>query len=271
MTSIFSSSWMCRLCGREACIDCFAYISKVADGRTAAPAPANSTPLPQREKSTQRGPYFLPCTKRSQHHPEGFSPVSRFCESELTQVIEDMEALLQSSVEEPTRPPEGTEHDLISMSPPVSSSSVEQPSSDVSPPAVSESPDFPAVPVPSSSDGAKARAATTASSESTIPSYRTTTLPHEKLTEDTFQRLWSSGDPLIVTGLLPRFRIQWTPEYFSAHYGAEQCTIIECQSEKSKEVSVNEFFSWFDDYKDRHGNWKLKVCGAKLSWLSSTS
>ncbi|TBU33518.1 Clavaminate synthase-like protein [Dichomitus squalens] len=258
MTSIFSSSWMCRICGREACIDCYAYITEVADKRTPEPDLADVTASRQRERSSQRSPYFLPCTRRNQHQPTDFSPVSRFYEMELTQAIEDMEALLQTSHVETGRLSQCTEPETEATLAPGPSASIERPISGVSPSVIPEPTEAPALPVPSSSNGPEPPTTTTVLSERTIPSHDTSTLPCTELTEEAFQRLWSRGDPIIVTGLLPKFRIQWTPEYFSSHYGAERCTIVECQSERCKEVSVSQFFSRFGNYEHRRGYWKLK-------------
>lgn len=80
MTSLFSSSWMCRLCGREACGECFERVQALTLQRADAPAPAPTS--------------FLRCTGKVDHAAKDFSPVSRFDRQELHRTIEEMEALL---------------------------------------------------------------------------------------------------------------------------------------------------------------------------------
>ncbi|KNZ76817.1 Lysine-specific demethylase 3A [Termitomyces sp. J132] len=73
-------------------------------------------------------------------------------------------------------------------------------------------------------------------------------IPHyapSALTPSTFPALWSLGSPLVVVGLLPRFKIAWTPDYFVERYGAQNCLVIECRTEANKRVTVGEFFRAF--------------------------
>ncbi|KAM5537170.1 hypothetical protein V8D89_009103 [Ganoderma adspersum] len=262
MTSIFSSSWMCRTCGREACFDCFAHI-KDAAGSEEPPDSRSMTP-PQRERH-HRSPFFLPCTKRNKHQPKDFSPATRFCGTELAQAIEDMEALLGSSGAEPSSSSEDRMHDTVSKSSPTAASLSSGSAPDNSPttalpPSNPEPAHLPAVlPGPSSSSSPESSAVGCAPSEGAIPSHDTATFSHVELTEEVFRQVWSRGDPLMVTGVLEKFHVQWTPEYFRSNYGQQKCTIVECQSELIKEVTVERFFSGFGNYEDRkESNWKLK-------------
>jgi lysine-specific demethylase 3 len=102
-------------------------------------------------------------------------------------------------------------------------------------------------PFPSSSSGAD------------IPSHTTHRFADAELTDDIFRPMWARGEPLVVTGLLSKFKIKWTPEYFIEKYGAENCLIIECRTDQNKRVTVGEFFSWFGKYQGREDCWKLKV------------
>ena len=92
-----------------------------------------------------------------------------------------------------------------------------------------------------------------------IPSYPTLHVPVSALTDDMFQAIWAKGRPFVVTGLLPRFNIEWTPEFFIKKYGSESCFIVECQTNEVKQVTVGEFFRNFGDYTERKKQWKLKV------------
>jgi len=63
---------------------------------------------------------------------------------------------------------------------------------------------------------------------------------------------------MVVTGLLPKFKIKWTPEYFMEKYESQGCLILECQTDVNKRITVGEFFSWFGKYDKRTECWKLK-------------
>ena len=260
MTSIFSSSWMCRTCGREACFDCFAYIKEVSGSET-PPEPKSMSP-PQRERH-HRNPFFLPCTKRNRHQPKDFSPVTRFCETELAQAIKEMEALLASSSTGHSSPPEDRTHDsqpLLSVIPLSSGGATGDFTPTVLPSLNPEPAQLPTpLPPPTSSNGSESTTVYPAPNEA-IPSHSTITFAHVELTEEVFRQVWGVGDPLVVTGVLEKFRVQWTPEYFCNNYGRQICTIVECQSETIKEVTVEKFFSGFGNYENRStSNWKLKV------------
>ena len=73
------------------------------------------------------------------------------------------------------------------------------------------------------------------------------------------RHVWEKGVPLVVNGLLPKFHIQWTPEYSSTNYSTQSCLILECQTEQNKRVTVSEFFSLFGRYEGGRHCWKLKV------------
>ncbi|KAF9246856.1 hypothetical protein BU15DRAFT_57822 [Melanogaster broomeanus] len=90
------------------------------------------------------------------------------------------------------------------------------------------------------------------------PVHPTTTIADSELTEEVFRPLWSNGDPIVVTGILPKFKLQWTPEYFIQKYNPQSCLILECQTDLNKRVTVGEFFSWFGKYEGRVECWKLK-------------
>lgn len=102
MTSIFSSSWMCRLCGREACAECFAKVRELTQYRPGASDSEIAALQAKRESHAHTNPFFLSCTRRNEHQYSDFSPMSRFDKAELEGVIESMEKLLQ----EETVPPE---------------------------------------------------------------------------------------------------------------------------------------------------------------------
>ena len=95
MTSIFSSSWMCRLCGREACSECFAKVRELTQYRQGASDSEIAALQAKRESHAHTNPFFLSCTRRNEHQYSDFSPMSRFDKAELEGVIESMEKLLE--------------------------------------------------------------------------------------------------------------------------------------------------------------------------------
>ncbi|KAF8121329.1 hypothetical protein EV363DRAFT_1365556 [Boletus edulis] len=264
MTSIFSCSWMCRLCGREACAECF---EQTSPGATQAEIAALQA---RREKHAHSNPFFLSCTRRNEHHAKDFSPMSRFCKSELAQSIKDMEELLAR--------PDAEEVPVVGAIDPTLQN--EQSTSNLATGAVSNGvpvdPSNPKIPAPSSlgeaaqvlpaGDGAPVNIGaqtqplpnTYSTESSETSSHHTITIADSELTEDVFRPIWAKGDPLVVTGLLPKFQIQWTPEHFLEKYNSQSCLILECQSDVNKRVTVGEFFSWFGKYEGRVECWKLK-------------
>ncbi|TFY69492.1 hypothetical protein EVJ58_g372 [Rhodofomes roseus] len=254
MTSIFSSSWMCRLCGREACAECYEQVRELTIDRAGAPDAEIAALQARREKHAHINPFFLSCTRRNEHQAKDFSAMSRFCKSELEEVIKEMEAMLHETEQERSTPEPGRDSSLsppgTATTPPWSDSS---PSSSVpdtrysAPATYADSLSGSVPPEPSSfAAGTK------------VPSHVTRYFADGQLTDDTFRRIWARGEPIVVTGLLPKFHVQWSPEYFIAKYGSQSCLILECQTDQNRRVTVGDFFSWFGKYEGRRDCWKLK-------------
>ncbi|KAI0824650.1 Clavaminate synthase-like protein [Trametes gibbosa] len=259
MTSIFSSSWMCRLCGREACAECFEQVKELTTDRIGAPEAEIAALQARREKHAHINPFFLSCTRRNEHQAKDFSPMSRFCKTELTQAIDDMAALLKSPNPD-LLPPEKEARDPGFISSPKLSRDVLLPHGAgssttldiVKPPTTPPDPSsFVSVSTSSASSGSALGGAP-------MPFHDTVSFADAELTEHKFRRVWERGLPLVVTGLLPKFHIQWTPEYFSTKYGTQSCLILECQTEQNKRVTVGDFFALFGKYEGRRDCWKLK-------------
>ncbi|KAH7888104.1 hypothetical protein F5I97DRAFT_1865700 [Phlebopus sp. FC_14] len=280
MTSIFSCSWMCRLCGREACAECFEQVKDLTEDKPGATQAEIAALQARREKHAHSNPFFLSCTRRNEHHAKDFSPMSRFCKSELAQAIKDMEVLLaqpdvdalpvigaidpvlQSGHSDTTkaangnngssdaRPTNGSLETSDAVDATLSQTSDGQRvETIVSSTSATDQPNGPSVTQPAPAASHK---------PDELPSHPTTTVEDLTLTEEVFRPLWSKGDPIVVTGILPKFRIQWTPEYFLQKYNSQSCLILECQSDVNKRVTVGEFFSWFGKYDGRLECWKLK-------------
>jgi [histone H3]-dimethyl-L-lysine9 demethylase len=276
MTSIFSTSWMCRLCGREACAECYTQVEELTAERKDATESELAALQAKREKHAHINPFFLSCTRRNEHSAKDFSPMSRFSKDELLESIAEMEVLLSGD-----KTPDSSEAAAsVSLTngnddPPVASGSGNgaEPSSDVlslnhdantdSKPPAAASNGSANVPEPSSFASApSASASEDAVALASISSHTPRVFADVELTDDVFADAWAKGEPLVVTGLLEKFRLQWTPEYFAQKYGTQTCLILECQTDQNKRVSVGEFFSWFGKYEGRRECWKLKVCSS---------
>lgn len=286
---------MCRLCGREVCNECFQQVIELTQTPT-NPSPAEYAAfMGRRERHAHANPFFLACLKRKDHGVTEFTPVTRFVESELDQAIEDMGAILEkeedvlpsvdcpvvettngpSKVNPPSTnqmyfaPEDRPSHDgLIG-----SSSLQEQSSLDVRTELPSKTlysvdtfPDPLISPIYDEYTPSNVPEHITS-----IPIYRLQIIPaslydppqstpsYPSKPRLVFSSLWAKGIPLLVKDVLPRFKLEWTPQYFMDRYGDQSCLIVECQTDENKRINIREFFSKFGDYKDRQGCWKLKV------------
>ncbi len=97
-----------------------------------------------------------------------------------------------------------------------------------------------------------------------IPSHSTRTYTTAELTDAEFRKVWPQGAPLLVTGLGEKFGTRWRPDHFRDKHGSQTCSIVECQTDASKRVTVGEFFGYFGKYEGRTDRWKLK------DWPSSS-
>lgn len=312
MTSLFSSSWMCRQCGREACAECYEIIREL----TSEYSPNDrQEKMARRERHAHTNPFFLSCTKRTEHGVHSFNAVSRFIQSELDDAVRDMEKLTvveketastetkvgrvneqggsggsggkdvnaksrgkEGSSVDPQMDVDGTSktdeasgaaangHTIEELLEKSSGSATEPDNAQAS----SQSPDRPVGSTTGfTSEGYDDGVCTLVSnpvppspSSSTPPSIPSWPVPYytfDSLTEPLFSALWARGTPLLVTGLLNRFEIQWTPQYFIEKYGQQACIILECQVDTNKRVTVGEFFDSFGKYDERKECWKLKV------------
>ena len=333
MTSIFSSSWMCRLCGREACAECFAKVRELTQYRPGASDSEIAALQAKRESHAHTNPFFLSCTRRNEHQYSDFSPMSRFDKTELEGVIESMEKLLEEEkatapVREPVAdpsvvvtspdgpagaPPSVTEQlspflhgtlysdakhiqdaspmilakplggstaDPATASPGPSQTTINgtttneyvtmEGSSGI-PVVVAKAcggPTSPATstlhPLETTQNMATSNEPVTIEDPSGIPSHTTKTYTTTELTDAEFRRVWSQGAPLVVTGLGDKFGARWRPEHFREKHGSQTCSIVECQTDASKRVTLGEFFGYFGKYEGRTDTWKLK------DWPSSS-
>jgi [histone H3]-dimethyl-L-lysine9 demethylase len=275
---------MCRLCGREACAECFEQVKELTEDRPGAGQAEIAALQSRREKHAHSNPFFLSCTRRNEHQAKDFSPMSRFCKSELSQAITDMRALLSApdentvpvcdvidpslngrsgvtatevstSASSPTNLPE-----LYASNCTTDSSTVcTPPDSSVASSVTLKSAVDVNTQIDTSLGGSTSAPGLPGELIGELPSHLTQRFTEAELTDDVFRLLWAKGQPLVVTGLLNKFQIQWTPEYFIEKYNSQSCLIIECQTDVNRRVTVGDFFAMFGKYENRTECWKLKV------------
>lgn len=243
---------MCRLCGREACAECFEQVKELTVDREGAPEAEVAALQARREKHAHVNPFFLSCTRRNEHQAKDFSPMSRFCKTELEQAIKGMEGLLAGTTIKDAE--ESAERSFTDGHDAARASSSTRSDNDGSP-TLSSAPTEAHVAHSLSSANGNADSA----NGQFVPSHDTIMFADGDLDDEKFRQVWLKGEPLMVTGLLSKFNIQWSPDYFRTKYGSQSCLILECQTDQNKRVTVGEFFSWFGKYEGRRDCWKLKV------------
>lgn len=92
MTSLFSSVWICRYCGREVCGDCFKRIKFITYSPPEATA-AWAVVLQQRRTALKGKAFSLLCSKKREHTCVDFTPITRFRRAELEEALPAIEAL----------------------------------------------------------------------------------------------------------------------------------------------------------------------------------
>lgn len=280
---------MCRLCGREVCNECFQQVVELTR------EPQNATPAElavytsRREKHAHASPFFLNCTKRIEHGVDEFTPVTRFLREELDQAVLDMQEILKEErvpadrlsdesrkamVDARTHDSQREPSDEAKSTPPPSLPSHTQMVSNISTSpqttSVSTNPtdlhqDPLLHPIYDNYTPSNAPEAVTS-----IPIYRMQIIqaslydPSRISLSDSskpppFSSLWVNGAPLLVKDVLPRFKSNWSPQYFMDRYGDQNCLIVECQTDENKRINIREFFRMFGDYSERKHCWKLKV------------
>ncbi|KAG9027471.1 hypothetical protein FRB95_007741 [Tulasnella sp. JGI-2019a] len=221
MTSIFTESWMCHDCGREFCLACRDEVVRV----TALSSPEEVISRPEYLKYTRVNDdkvrsegRLMYCNKSAGHHSQLFKPVTRFQASELEELIKRMKDTMARN------------SDL-----------------GVLPPAV------PAVPPPQIH-----REISDPEDLSGVASQPYHVFRAGDLTDDTFKYLWAQGQTMVVTGLLEKFQLEWTPEALIERYGEQECEVVECQTQVVRKTTVGTFFRQFGVYEGRTDCLKLK-------------
>lgn len=269
MTSIFSSSWMCRLCGRETCAECFEKVRELTQPRPDATQHELAALQARRESHAVTNPFFLTCTRRNEHAYKDFSAVSRFHRTELAGTIKEMKQLLKEVEDKANKADaegdvsmKGADAGENTGNGKAAEVHADSGSTEVVEQAGGSASVAPVVPVQLTTSEPAATSTQSAplipppvddpqAGTDDIPCYPTHRFTDGELTEELFRAVWSQGIPLMVTGLLDKFELKWTPEYFMDKYASQTCSIVECQTEQIKRMTVGEFFKMFGKYEGR--------------------
>ncbi|KAJ7692460.1 hypothetical protein B0H17DRAFT_1283731 [Mycena rosella] len=220
--SIFLSSRMCILCGRALCTECFAQVELL----TVLPPGGSQRELDGRwEAFSVRNPKFLDCLKASiRHSATDFVLVSKINRATVATALSDMEHLLRYEPSE-TAAPRASDAVISDHT--------------------------------STSGSSKANCISNGSNFD-LPTRTIQQFKESDLTEVIFRTLWAQGNPLLVTELVRKLKMNWSPEYFAQKFDSEHCNTIECQTEVNRWITVNEFFANFGRYDGREQCWKLQ-------------
>ncbi|KAJ7899515.1 Clavaminate synthase-like protein [Mycena olivaceomarginata] len=245
LTSIFSCSWMCRKCGREACAECFDGVK----GLTIEPDGASLRKID--ELRAPREPYsdgFLDCSNGKHHGVSDFSPMTRFVKPDLAEAIRSMEQFVHDEPIDVPQPPDPADSKAGDPS------STRNPSGGHTLPDAAQSSDRGAASI-WNGDAAQQPISPGLSK---IPAHEIQRFADHELTEEVFRQLWAHGEPLLVTNVGHKLKVDWSPQYFIDKYGDYNCEIIECQTDATQQLSVGQFFTTFGQYDGRKRCWKLK-------------
>ncbi|KAI9775768.1 MAG: hypothetical protein M1839_000896 [Geoglossum umbratile] len=88
-------------------------------------------------------------------------------------------------------------------------------------------------------------------------------------TDSLFRNIWhlqgdqTRGMPIVISGMLDRFDVAWTPDYFIGNYGDEQCWVVNCSTNETlhggETVTVGEFFKSFNTHNFRGVTTSMKL------------
>lgn len=235
MTSLFTTTWLCPICGREICGDCHdrlgtvlnEYEDKIRTDRDFARSMTGPDFAKRKARwfREKRSFFAAMCATRRAvvHPPDQFHPITYFEPADLEVAIAEMKAKVRDSLEGAS----------LNLQRPLNLPKLDEEHFHRNPFADPWG----------------------------IPSHPLPAFSVEELTESTFRSIWTYGVPILVDGLTPFISEMWTPQGLTAKYGEEDCTIMDCDSETTEEIKVAEFFDMFGDFtsEKRQRCLKLKV------------
>ncbi|KAH0537269.1 hypothetical protein FGG08_005931 [Glutinoglossum americanum] len=88
-------------------------------------------------------------------------------------------------------------------------------------------------------------------------------------TDCLFRDIWhlqgdrARGMPIVISGMLNRFNVAWTPDYFINNHDSEQCWVVDCSTNETLHggeiVTVGEFFQSFETHNFRGVTSSMKL------------
>ncbi|KAF8294488.1 hypothetical protein DL93DRAFT_831903 [Clavulina sp. PMI_390] len=91
-----------------------------------------------------------------------------------------------------------------------------------------------------------------------IPTRQIDVFEGPDIEDDIFQLVWSLGRPFVVTDILSKLEIDWTPNYFIQKFGSETYNIVNCTTNGTRRMLLRTFFSQFGNFSKRKDSYKLK-------------
>lgn len=239
LTSIFSASFLCRRCGKEYCLDCAAAFAS-------------------HDQSAKVANSLFLCVQRRQHTATYLCPMTRLRVDELKDEITQMEAAAAQAQDAVLPKAQAAASRAAAIAAKLQDTST----------STGDSQEL---------DGEKQYSGLEA--DAMIGSHPLTTFSAASLDESTFQTAWSRGEPIVVTGCLPKVSDakpedatsgessqNWGPHSFTqAPYDEEDCYITRCDKDNIHQVvKVPTFFETFGKSAQEkremlgQGVWKLK-------------
>ncbi|KAG8720933.1 hypothetical protein FRC08_017170 [Ceratobasidium sp. 394] len=267
-TSMFASCHMCTQCGRELCGKCYRRVELMCP-------PGTPSIYGSAERKQQLHKYRACAGGNIFHLPTSFRPITRFTRQELEETLQDMKAIIQAN--ETTQPfsRPGSSH-ITKWASRIPTWDPTSAQASTEPPALSETGSSHDVSSLRGTPGPLLASMPTVASPSVSPTHEDCFDPEisveaEKkpvasqhgyvdpagvpthsinffsrgITEGTFKPIWARGEVVVVQGLLDDFKIEWTPDYFIQEYGAQACTILNCDTNEDVSSTVGAFFRQF--------------------------
>ncbi|KAA1111415.1 hypothetical protein PGTUg99_007863 [Puccinia graminis f. sp. tritici] len=218
--TLFGAAWLCSQCGAEACTRCFELMAEQIQIGQEV-----TKDLPQKNIHIHWLQRLTTCTQKVTHGPSTHVKISHITDRELDTLRGQM--LTLTSVE--------SNHTL-----PPSTSPLEDP-------------------VPYSVPADLERFLYQPEGDHS-ESYIKIDVNDLEADPSIFDRLWSAGLMILVTGMSHRLRKDWTPGYFMKEYPDAECQMIESNNaQDSCPTTVKEFFDKFTkESSDDQSVWKLR-------------
>ncbi|WAR56969.1 hypothetical protein PtB15_8B13 [Puccinia triticina] len=220
--TLIGSAWLCSECGSEACTRCFGLMTE----QTQAGAGVAKNPIKKRVQMDWFDRLTTCNRKDIAHGPDAHLKISHITREELDALRDQMLALTPAE---------------LSQALPTSTSPLEDPAPYSVPADLVR---FLYQPEDSYSE-----------------SYIKIDVRDLEADPSIFDRLWSAGIIILVTGMSDRLKIDWTPEYFAWKYANDKCQMIESNSlsQTPEDTTVEIFFDQFrKEPSPNQPIWKLR-------------